>query len=277
MRNVFALLLFGTLPLLPAAHAALPEEPDFLCQVTPSQKIELASQVPGVLKQVLVNRGDKVTAGEPVAQLRDELERVEVELARAKASDTASLRAQRAKFAFATRKLDRNVDLARSNVVSANDLDQMRTERDVAAQDVDAAIEAQKEAQIELRKAEVELEMRAIRSPVNGIVTDRRAEPGELVRDQPVVVIQQVDPLYVEITLPVGLMGQVKAGTPATISIEAPDVKPIHAAVTTADQVIDPASNTYSVRIVLPNPDGTIPAGSKCHARFAVPQTAGNG
>lgn len=277
MRNVLAMVLLGASSLLAAAHAALPEEPDFLCQVMPSHKIELASEVPGVLKQVLVKRGDKVAAGEPVAQLRDELERVEVELARARASDTAPLRAEQAKLAYATRKLDRNIGLARGNVVSANDLDQMRTERDVEAQDVDAALQEQKQARIELRKAEVALDMRTIRSPVNGIVTDRRAEPGELVRDQPIMVIQQVDPLYVDVALPVSLMGKVQAGTPATIEVDAPGVKPVQTTVTRADQVIDPTSNTFSVRIVLPNPKDAIPAGSKCRAQFGMPAATGNG
>lgn len=252
-----------------AAQAALAQDQGFLCQVNPSARIDLATQVPGVIEKILVDRGDKVEAGQPVAQLRADLERVQLQLAEARAADTSALRAHRAKLAFAGRKLGRNAELAQGNMVSANELDSMRTDRDVAAQEVEAALEAQKQAQIELEKARVELEMRTIRSPVRAVVTDRKAEPGDLVREQPIVVLQRVDPLYVEVALPVGFMGRVVTGTDAIIDVDAPGVHPIHAKVALADRVIDAASNTFSVRIILANTDNAVPAGSKCHVRFA--------
>jgi RND family efflux transporter MFP subunit len=254
-----------------ATKGAAAQDSSILCQINPSARIELASQAVGVTEQVMVDRGDKVVVGQPVAQLRADLERVQLALAQARANDNASLSAHRFKLSFANRKLERNAGLASGNLVSANDLDAMRTDRDIAGEEVDAALQAQKQAQIELEKARIELEMRTIRSPVAGIVTERRVEPGDLVRDQPVVVLERIDPLYVEVALPVALMGKVKANTEATIDVDVPDVPPVVGKVAVADRVIDAASNTFSVRIVMANPDGSIPAGSKCHVRFGEP------
>jgi RND family efflux transporter MFP subunit len=221
-----------------------------------------------VIEKILVERGDKVQPNQPVALLRSDLEQVALELAEARAGDMSSLQARRAKLAFAARKLDRNADLARSNVVSANDLDSMRTDRDVAAQEVAEALQAQKEAQIELRKARVELDLRTIRSPVAGVVTERKLAPGDLLRDQPIAVIQRIDPLFVEVSLPVELMGKVVPGGGARIVFDLPGAAPADGRIALADAVIDAASDTFAVRIILPNPAGQIPAGGKCHVEF---------
>ncbi|MEI9803250.1 MAG: efflux RND transporter periplasmic adaptor subunit [Pseudolabrys sp.] len=262
-----ALLLVAIGKSLPA-HA----DSEFLCQVMASDRVEIGSQVPGVIEQVMVERGDKVEAGQVVAQLRADLERVAVDLASAKASNDTAVRARQAKVAFAKRKLDRNVELAANHVVSANDLDSMRTDYDIAQREVEAAVAAHNEAQIELRKVKVDLEMRTIRSPFPGIITERKLTAGALVRDQPIVVIQRIDPLFVEVSLPVSLMNAVKPGTKARIDFDTPGVASVEAEVTLSDIVIDAPSDTFGARIVLPNPSGAIPAGSKCRAEFLAAQ-----
>jgi RND family efflux transporter MFP subunit len=266
-RLSFALAILPIAVLLAAPACAADDA--YLCQVTASRRIELAAPVAGTIEKMLVDRGDKVTTGQPVAQLRADLERVELALAEAHATAVATLRARQSRLAFTGRKLERNVDLAKTNMVSQNDLDSMRTDRDVAAQDVVAAEEALRQAQLELKRAQAALEMRMVRSPINGVVTERRSEPGEMVRDQPVMVVQQTDPLYVELGLPVDRMDSVKPGTEVRLVFDVPGVAPVTAHVTLVDTVIDPASNTFGVRITLPNQDGAIPAGGKCRARFA--------
>lgn len=269
---VATMLLAGTAGAAPAPlAAALPEQPDFVCQVIASETVQLGAEVPGVIDQIMVHRGEQVSAGEKVAELRDHLQRVELQLAEAAAADTTTLRARQAKLAYANRKLARNAGLVRGNMISANEMDQMRTERDVAADEVAAAIEAHKLAELQVAKARVELAMRTIRSPVTGVVTERNLAPGDLVRDQPILVVQQIDPLHVEITLPMGMMGKVVKGTPAHIVVESPGEPTITAPVSMTDPVVDAASNTFIARVVLSNPHQAIPAGSKCRARFDLP------
>jgi RND family efflux transporter MFP subunit len=245
-----------------------PSGSDFFCQVNPSEKVELASLVPGVLDKILADRGAHVTEGQPVLTLRSDLEQAEVALAEAKVKAVGQLQGREAKLEFTTRKLNRNIDLAKSNVVSENDMDAMRTDRDMAAKDVQSATEAQNIAQMELRKAKVELDLHTIKSPITGVVTERHFSPGDLVREQPILVIQKTDPLYVEVALPVALKDKVKPGASARINFEVPGVQPVTAPVALADSEIEATSNMFGVRFVLPNKENAIPSGAKCHVSF---------
>jgi RND family efflux transporter MFP subunit len=248
--------------------SALASEPEHFCQVVASERVDLVSSVPGVIEKILADRGDRVEAGQPVAQLRADVERAQFEIVKLRAANKTVLRARDAKLAFANRKFERNSQLAATHVVSANEFDSIRTDRDIAQQEYDAAVEAQKEAEAELYRAEVDLGLRTIRSPFPGIITERRLSPGALLRDQPIMVIQRTDPLHVELTLPVSIMGQVGVGTPVTISFATPSVEPVKAKISMTDSVIDAASDTFGARIVLENASGAVPAGSKCRIKF---------
>ena len=78
--------LFAIFVLSPAYAQSEPGEgaSDFFCQVNPSEKVDLASLVPGVLEKILADRGAHVTEGDPVFTLRSDIEQAEVALAEAK-------------------------------------------------------------------------------------------------------------------------------------------------------------------------------------------------
>lgn len=263
-------VLLAALPITAAAAAEIETaEPSFACQVLASAKAQLASPVQGVLAEVLVDRGHKVTANQVVARLHAEVEEAQVALADAKASSDALLRSKKSRLAFEGRKVERNATLARKEFVSDMDLDEMRTNREVAEMEVAQTQDSMRVARMELAQARAQLALRTIRSPIDGIVTERKLNPGEQVRDQPVVVVQRVDPLYVEVALPTPLFTQVKPGAKARISFDAPGVAPRVVAAALVDPVIDAASNTFGVRFVLDNKDQAVPAGIKCRLQFS--------
>jgi RND family efflux transporter MFP subunit len=196
------------------------------------------------------------------------MERADVALAEAKANTSAVLRSKETTLAFAERKLERNVDLRRRNLISENDLDQLTTERDNARLDLDAARDQQKITALELAKARTLLDIRTIRSPTDGLVTERNLPPGNLVAEKPVVVIEKTDPLYIEVALPANLFGRVKVGDTYQVGFSVPGVEQRDVKVSLVDTVIESASNTFGVRLVLDNPDNAVPAGAKCHVAF---------
>lgn len=252
--------------LWPGFAWAQPSGPAYPCQVFPSAKAEVSSPVPGVLAEVMVDRGARVIKGQPIARLRSETEEAQVALAQARAGADAQLRSRRAKLAQADRILGRNRDLLDKKFISENELDQMRTERDVAAQDVTQAAEALGVARLELEQARVQLALRLIRSPLDGVVTERALQPGEQVREKPIMVIQQVGLLHAEVALPGSLIRGVRIGTKARISFPIAGVEPVSAAVSVVDPVIDPSSDMFTARFVIDNKAGLIPGGIKCHA-----------
>lgn len=66
-----------------------------------------------------------------------------------------------------------------------------------------------------------------------------------------------------------GLHGRLKAGQKAQVEAEAPLSGRYVATVVIVDRVVDSASGTLGVRLELPNPKGSIPAGVKCRVAFA--------
>jgi multidrug efflux pump subunit AcrA (membrane-fusion protein) len=85
---------------------------------------------------------------------------------------------------------------------------------------------------------------------------------------QPIAKLAEIDPLNVEVILPVTLYGRIKVGMRAQVVPEQPIGGRHEASVKVVDRVIDAASGTFGVRLQLPNPGNRIPAGVKCRVRL---------
>jgi multidrug efflux pump subunit AcrA (membrane-fusion protein) len=123
-------------------------------------------------------------------------------------------------------------------------------------------------AKLDLERALAMLNRRTIKSPISGIVVERFVSPGEFVDNQPLLRLAQMDPLRVEVVLPVEMFWHIKPGMKADIRPETEPEGGYSAIVTIVDRVIDPASGTFGVRLELPNPDYRLPGGLKCMVRF---------
>jgi multidrug efflux pump subunit AcrA (membrane-fusion protein) len=80
--------------------------------------------------------------------------------------------------------------------------------------------------------------------------------------------LAQIDPLNVEVILPVSQLLSIKVGMRAKVIPEAPIGGQYSAEVKIVDKVIDAASGTFGVRLELPNPNYRLPAGLKCRVIF---------
>jgi len=112
---------------------------------------------------------------------------------------------------------------------------------------------------------------REIRSPVNGLVVEVVLRPGELTssnQKNPILKLVDIDPLNVELILPVSQHGRIRTGQVGTVMPEPPVGGRYRARVEVVDRVLDAASGTFGVRLRLPNPGNRIPAGTKCKVRF---------
>jgi multidrug efflux pump subunit AcrA (membrane-fusion protein) len=133
------------------------------------------------------------------------------------------------------------------------------------------ALENQKLAELEVRRAEAVLQLHIIRSPFDGVVVDRLLDPGEFATTnikEPILKLAEIDPLNVEVVLPAALFGRVRRGDRAEVLPET-STRYFPAQVSIVDRVIDGASGTFGVRLDLRNRDGAIPAGARCRLRFA--------
>jgi multidrug efflux pump subunit AcrA (membrane-fusion protein) len=103
---------------------------------------------------------------------------------------------------------------------------------------------------------------------VDGIVVDIYAHAGESVAERTIMKLAQIDPLRVELIAPTEYFGLIDEGMEVEIVPEYPPGKTYQAKVTVVDQLIDPASGSFTVRMALPNPDDELVGGVNCIAKF---------
>jgi membrane fusion protein, heavy metal efflux system len=249
----------------PIAFAASP----LGCLIEPSQVADLGSPVIGVLDKVLVDRGASIKKGQVLATLRTTVEQASLDVAKSRARAEADVRAAIASRDFSRQQAKRAEELVKHNFISRQALDQALSESEVAEQRLAQAREQKQIWDKEHDLAEAQLALRNLLSPLTGVVLDRYLSPGERVEERPVMRIATLDPLRVEVFMPAASYGSVKTGMTATVSPELPGIGERRARVSLVDRVIDPASNTFRVRLDLPNPGHAIPAGVRCNVALA--------
>jgi RND family efflux transporter MFP subunit len=238
------------------------------CLIQPFQEAEVGTQVVGVLDSVLVERGDFVKKGQPLAQLNSDVERAAVASAKVRAESYAELQAAASNHDFAQKKRVRTQDLYRKSFVSQQVKDQAITEAEVAEMRLKQARESQRQAKHELALASAQMAQRTIRSPLSGVVVERYLSEGERVEEKPVVKVAAIDPLRVEVIVPATYFSRIKPGMVGTVKPDMAEADPRTATVIVVDRVIDAASNSFRVRLELPNPDNALPPGLRCKVDF---------
>ena len=261
---------FLAVPLLAASTSALAATPPSAaplgCLIEPHRSADVGSPVVGVIETVLVERGDRVAKGQPLATLRADVEKMSVAVAQSRADAVGEVQAAEANAVLAGQKLARAQDLAQKEFISSQALEQAKAEAMVANNRLAQAREQRAIYAREHELARAQLGLRTIRSPSSGIVADRYLSAGERVEERPIFRVAVVDPLRVEVVLPAVLFTAVRKGMNVTITPEFPGAQPRSARIAVVDRVIEGASNTFRIRLELPNPDGALPAGLRCKA-----------
>jgi cobalt-zinc-cadmium efflux system membrane fusion protein len=240
------------------------------CLILPEQVVEVGSPVVGVLEHLDVDRGSMVKKGQVVARLGSDVERANVQLAQQRLAADGDLQGAVTNHEYLKRRSERTESLLQQNFISPQALDQARTEENVAERRVRSSKEARLVAKRELDLAEAQLSQRTIRSPLTGVVVERYMVAGERVEEKAILKIAAVDPLRVEVLVPSVHFMKVKAGMMAKVMPDLPGLAPVQATVQSVDRVVDPTSNTFRVRLSLPNPDNAIPAGLRCKVSLGV-------
>ncbi len=265
MRSRCILGLLFVIPITAAAQTDISGDTESTCLIKPRQVVQLGSPVAGLLNEELVDRGGDVARGQVVARIESSVEQADLALDRLKASNDAAIRAETADLQMAQRMLDRKIFLVQQQEASESTLDEPQTKVREGALRLEQAQMDQRLAALAAVRTQRELDLKQIRSPVDGIVTERKMSIGEFVYEQtPIMTIAQVDPLSVELIVPGIRYGSIKVGMTARVRLAQPVGGEYTAQVDVVDPVIDASSNTFGVRLLLPNPHHQIPAGLRC-------------
>lgn len=265
-------LLAGVLCAPMATFAQAGSAAGHACLIEPMQRIELRSPVEGRIAAMHVERGAEVRRGQILVELESGPERAALEGAKYRSVMEGSVRSADSRLAAAKEKFQRRDDLLKEKYIAHQERDDSLAELRVAEANLLEAKDNQRLAALEQQRLAELVEQRRLRSPFNGVVTERLQGVGEVAQAgesaRAILRLAQTHPLRVEVVLPVALFGKIKLGTKATVDAEPPLTGRYTASVSIVDKVVDSASGTFGVRLELPNPKGDIPAGIKCRTRF---------
>jgi HlyD family secretion protein len=170
--------------------------------------IEVSASVSEVLVECPARLGERVTAGQPLVRLDDEVARARLDAATARLAATRAVRRETGP------ELARVRGLHRKGVASQHDLDRARRAHD-------QAIAGEREAEAVLAEATKRLSERTLLAPVDGVVDQLPFDCGERVPAGGVVAVVLADlPPWVRIWLPSEMVARVRIDSAALIEID---------------------------------------------------------
>jgi len=241
------------------------------CIIEPAMVLEIGSPIEGVIERIEAQRGAVVRRGEPIAWLESSIERESLRMAEARANSKVGIEIAEAQLDLERKEVARAREMARRNIGTSSALDIAEAELLTAELQLQRAREANLLDRMELARAQAVLDRRVIRSPIDGIILRRLIGPGETVYTQAQIAqLADIDPLYVDVFLPTSIYNSVAPGQTATVYPAAPIGGEYTAVIRSIDQVFDAASDTFAVRLELPNPDMRLPAGVDCSVSLDI-------
>ncbi len=243
----------------------------FECLIVPNQTVELRSPTDGLIDRILVSRGDRIKKGEVLVVLESSVQQSAARIAEYRTRMDGRIASSRSRLDFANKKLQRVEELGRKNLISDQQADEAQAEKLVAEAELLDALEAQQLAKHDYAHALNQLNQRTLVSPFDGIVVDRMLNPGDLAESgsgpKPILKLAQIDPLLIEVSLPLGAYGRLQVGMTGTVVPEG-DLGAHEAEIAIVDSVFDAASGMFGVRLKMNNNDGALPGGIRCRVSF---------
>ncbi len=182
------------------------------------QRVNVSPKRQGILLQLLVDEGDTVRKGQPLAlmddgDLRDRLMELQANVQSAEAEQRRS-----------DSELRRNEPLFRQGAISLDTMNRFRSEAEVRRLATSAARQR-------LRQRMVEKNELIVRAPFDGVISQRYAEPGAFVTPTTTAsatagatsssIVELSEGLEVVAKVPESDIGRLKVGLPASVRVDA--------------------------------------------------------
>lgn len=238
------------------------------CFVKAHSVARIGAPEKGILRTIPYDRGDTVRKGDVLAELESSRERDNIEVARLRAENDIAVRMARKRAEVAELKVERQERLRKRDFASEADLEEAILEAETARLEEQQAEFELRLAGVDLETALAALERRFVRSPFDGVITERMMSEGELYNEQePILTLARIDPLDVETFLPAVELARVSPGKIVPVELETGGT--VNATISVVDPFLDGATGTFGVRLTLDNPEGEILAGQRCQLKFA--------
>lgn len=223
--------------------------------VTSEEKIQVSTRVGGVVDSVMISAGDSVARDQALLtiddrEIREQLAAAEAQLNRAETEFNRT----RQLFAAQAATQQQLTDAESSFHTAQARVDQLRVARSHYR----------------------------IQAPIDGVVTDRRIEPGDLAQPgQLLLAVYNPSAMRLEVPVPVRLIERLSIGTELPVTLDRLEM-PLAGVVTEIVREVDTASRTQLVRVRLIDPPTDLPPGTfgrliidaEAHEGFLAPESA---
>ncbi|HOV71209.1 MAG: efflux RND transporter periplasmic adaptor subunit [Dysgonamonadaceae bacterium] len=194
---------------------------NFTATVEADVKNNIAPAMGGRIRNIYVEVGSLVRKGQKLVVM-----------------DETNLSQQQTQLATLKRDYERYLELYKVGGISKQQIDQL-------------------ESQIRVMETLVNnlIENTTLISPINGVVTARNYDPGDVALQLPILVVESINPVKVLINVSESFFNQVKQGLPAEIKADALGDEVFIGKVSVIYPTIDPVSHTFPVEITVSNPN----------------------
>lgn len=279
-----------------ARQEAAPIELHAVGSVEPSVTVQVKSQIAGELFKVDFVEGGNVNKGDLLFEIdsrpyQETLRQAEAAVGR----DTAVLRQAEANLArdiaqskYADADAARYEQLAKEGVVSRTQYDQSRTNSEALRESIQADRAAIESARATLESdrsavaaAKLNLSYCQIRSPISGRAGNLLVHAGNLVKvnDVPLVVINQITPIFVSFGVPEEHLAAIRANSSARklhvrVSLQNDPGKTADGELTVIDNAVDTNTGTIRLKAVFANEQHLLWPGQFVNAVLALDTVA---
>ena len=181
----------------------------------------IAPAMGGRIRSIHVDVGSRVGKGQTVVTM-----------------DAANYSQQQTQLATLKRDYERYLELYNVGGISKQQLDQVKAQLDVAQTALNNLGENTR-----------------LTSPINGVVTVRNYDPGDMAGGQPILTIENINPVKVIINVSESFYSQVVKGMPAKVQVDALSDEVFEGKVSLIHPTLNPVSHTFPVEIEVNNSD----------------------
>jgi len=216
----------------------------------------VASEVEGLVEELLVREGDVVKKEQPLARLRTATRELQ------RQAHVAQLREAEARLKQSERNLERASELNEEGIIS-------RQEYDDRFYEVDAWRGRVEQLKAEIAQIDLSLRQSTIRAPFAGTVTAERIEVGEWVdTGDAVVEVHALDELEVRVEVPEHYFSSLNPGARAKVIFESLPGFETSGRITAIIPSADTEARTFPLKVRISNRDGRIGVGMLAQVSF---------
>jgi RND family efflux transporter MFP subunit len=234
----------------------------------PFRTLKVAADETGTIAEVLVQEGERVNAGQPLARLNSDVHEAMLAIAAKNMKADGRIRSAQADLQLRQSRLDKLRDILSEGFARQEEVDRAATEVEIAEANIHAAQEDIATKQLEHQKIVVQLRRRTIVAPIDGTVTILHKDQGEFVAPNTpeIVTLVQLDTLLANFTLTGSQAASLQLESELPIIFSEGNDCP--GTIDFISPVMDAESGTVLVKVRIDNADRSHRSGQRCRIRL---------